>query len=1347
MDVQISCATPSASIRYTLNGEDPQLGDPLIRSGGVVRLANSATLKARAWAGGALSDVAEEDYRITGAVAFGKQHGLSLSRAGKLWSWGYQANGRLGNGQTSGVAVKDPVRVLAPGGMGNFDDAIGVAAGFEHSLVIASDGAVFGFGRGGFGQLRNGSTSDASVAVQAVRDSALGPALSGVTSIAAGEHFSLAALDSGEVLAWGLGNNGRRGDGTSNGSRSFALPVERGDDPLFPALSGILRVVAGPDFGLAREPHENEAIGGAGGVWVWGLNSKGQLGTGNTSSPTRALPMLSAANTPLTDAWSISGGESHSAVVRWKDGDPNLQGTVWCSGSGWQGRLGNGVSSLSYTALYPVQVLKEDDSPLENIVQVAAGAAHTTAVDLDGNVWAWGSNAYGQLGNNSQTLATKAVQVLSEEVDPVTGLPVPLTGVVAVAVGGTGGSGSSMALDSAGEVWVWGRNNLGQLGNGEQVVWGATKLAIQHEENHVDEGAPSVSLVATVTEAVAPGEISFTATPGHSGSGGLANVDRIEYFLNGNLVATLFSAPWTTAVSNLPGGDHHAFALVYDTAGVSAMSTSFSLTINPFEGDDPDGDGLSTTTELNVTFSDPYNPDSDDDGMRDGYEVYHDFPVMSKALGTVDGPDGHADSDGISNLEEQAQGSGAKMAGDYFSAIDVYIGTLRWFGCRGVWYTVQYWTAPTGWITVPFGFHGNDNELVFELPWITGPIPSSAFARLSFGHEDTFDFDNDGLTAAEERLYKTDPTKWDTDGDGYSDGAEVGNVPPGGGGSVGNDPLDPADSPKIEWVTLTGDLDEDVPKVRTREVVIPRGQSRLIVVAVATDEYPKYTDPTYVHDEGKEFHDPVSWTVSAAGQPSLSNGYTVDQLDSEFDEVPEGFGLEGFSPALIKDQALYSAPDTEPLVVTITCTAENKDDGTHPSTVLVGLLPVSISEIEFSGDKYWELWSDKGDESKPGGTTYKAPHWTNFNRDSDPLDVGEVNYPVAYTRASSPKLMVRIEIELPEGSGLVPQIKAQAPGAVALPATEMQESSSSESVWELPVPVASGTLPNVVKFYSAQAPGPQFDLFWSIKLRDGDAWLPFQSTYHTVYVTFADPVNTVPGDQRPEVLQETLFNISCRNADGLSSNQNNAIVDAIYEEFTDQKVARVVPTMGILRDEVLSYYGSETPDCSASTDLLASDKGDGSCGAFAGLFTHSVRAQGIFATMVKIDAINPAKILLVKNWHFVDPPDNPGTEFPYTIGTFAREIGGISAQGNEEPGSSFNTHVISIFDNHLYDPSYGTPGIPPKAGAADYKAYEDSSFDGFAKEFTSPNKRARKNNVAAGSAVEVQATPVAPDAP
>jgi hypothetical protein len=76
---------------------------------------------------------------------------------------------------------------------------------------------------------------------------------------------------------------------------------------------------------------------------------------------------------------------------------------------------------------------------------------HELALDATGAVWAWGDNARGQLGIGTQVNSNIPVVV--------TGLP---TGMVAARVGGE----HSLALDSAGNVWAWGANQYGQVGNG-----------------------------------------------------------------------------------------------------------------------------------------------------------------------------------------------------------------------------------------------------------------------------------------------------------------------------------------------------------------------------------------------------------------------------------------------------------------------------------------------------------------------------------------------------------------------------------------------------------------------------------------------------------------------------------------------------------------------------------------------------------------------------------------------------------------------------------------------------------------------------------------------------------------
>ncbi len=115
-------------------------------------------------------------------------------------------------------------------------------------------------------------------------------------------------------------------------------------------------------------------------------------------------------------------------------------GDVWAWGENPNGQLGNGNSTLSPV---PGQV-----SDLSGVTAIAAGGAHSLALEADGAVWAWGANARGQLGNG--TVADSST-------------PVFISGLGrAIAVGA--GSEHSLALLADGTVWAWGANDAGQLG-------------------------------------------------------------------------------------------------------------------------------------------------------------------------------------------------------------------------------------------------------------------------------------------------------------------------------------------------------------------------------------------------------------------------------------------------------------------------------------------------------------------------------------------------------------------------------------------------------------------------------------------------------------------------------------------------------------------------------------------------------------------------------------------------------------------------------------------------------------------------------------------------------------------
>ena len=117
-------------------------------------------------------------------------------------------------------------------------------------------------------------------------------------------------------------------------------------------------------------------------------------------------------------------------------------GNVWAWGNNDYGQLGDGTKTDS---TIPVQV-----SGLGDVTAITAGGYHSTALTSDSTVLTWGWNAYGQLGDGSKTNSAFPLQVSS------------LSGITAVA----GGAYHSIALKSDGTIWTWGGNGYGQLGDG-----------------------------------------------------------------------------------------------------------------------------------------------------------------------------------------------------------------------------------------------------------------------------------------------------------------------------------------------------------------------------------------------------------------------------------------------------------------------------------------------------------------------------------------------------------------------------------------------------------------------------------------------------------------------------------------------------------------------------------------------------------------------------------------------------------------------------------------------------------------------------------------------------------------
>jgi hypothetical protein len=191
---------------------------------------------------------------------------------------------------------------------------------------------------------------------------------------------------------------------------------------------------------------------GASTVTAWGMNTDGRLGVGDMNSPVNWAKAVQGIPLGYTVTGLAAGG-THSLIL--------ANGKVYAAGSDRFGQLGQGaVNGANKTSFTTVAI------PSNTPVAVSAGGNHSLIVMADGKVYACGDNTYGQLAQPATTLSSGT---LVEVVFP--GLSTKIVSVVA-------GADHNLAVDEGGGVWVWGRNNYGQLGKGSPSVSERTPLKL-----------------------------------------------------------------------------------------------------------------------------------------------------------------------------------------------------------------------------------------------------------------------------------------------------------------------------------------------------------------------------------------------------------------------------------------------------------------------------------------------------------------------------------------------------------------------------------------------------------------------------------------------------------------------------------------------------------------------------------------------------------------------------------------------------------------------------------------------------------------------------------------------------
>lgn len=175
-------------------------------------------------------------------------------------------------------------------------------------------------------------------------------------------------------------------------------------------------------------------------------------------------------------------------------------GDIWCWGRNTAGQLGDGTTTNSST---PVQVSRP--APDVAFTSVTAGFQHTCATASDGKAYCWGRNDHGQLGDGATLSASTPVAVAWPADAPA------LTSVSA-------GKWHTCGVAGDGRAWCWGRNDAGQLGNG---TTDDSSLPVQVGGQVAAE--PLVSVSAGTRHTCAAGQNSLAYCWGANGAGQLGD--------------------------------------------------------------------------------------------------------------------------------------------------------------------------------------------------------------------------------------------------------------------------------------------------------------------------------------------------------------------------------------------------------------------------------------------------------------------------------------------------------------------------------------------------------------------------------------------------------------------------------------------------------------------------------------------------------------------------------------------------------------------------------------------------------------------------------------------------------
>jgi len=362
------------------------------------------------------------------AVEAAERQSCASGSNGVAYCWGSNLLGQLGNGQTSDQHLPTPVS----GGLG----FTSLSSAFEHTCALGPGGQANCWGRNDSLQLGDGTATNRAT-----------PALvsGGLTfrAISTGGLHTCALTAAGAAYCWGANDRGQLGTG-SRVSSSVPVPVS-GNFAFSMITAGFYHTC-----GLTA----------AGAAFCWGSTFFGALGTGSVDGLAQCGGNVACSTTPVP----VSGGLVFTSLTAGALYTCGLtpDGTAYCWGNNTSAQLGSGPATFD-PQLVPTPVSGGLHFVSLNAESQNDFYAHTCAITADNIAYCWGQNVAGELG--APTTEVCPGLFANNPPHACATAPVPVSGgLLLKAI--TPGLDHTCGITTSGQLYCWGANTTGQLGNG-----------------------------------------------------------------------------------------------------------------------------------------------------------------------------------------------------------------------------------------------------------------------------------------------------------------------------------------------------------------------------------------------------------------------------------------------------------------------------------------------------------------------------------------------------------------------------------------------------------------------------------------------------------------------------------------------------------------------------------------------------------------------------------------------------------------------------------------------------------------------------------------------------------------